>query len=282
MLSKLTGRLSRNSQIAGIVVSAAAVGLFDYWSGAEFRAFPLYFFPIAIAASVIGRDFALLVCALCTVLWLVSNGYAGMRFSSIWVWLWNTATLASAFVLVGLLVSRLQASVVKERESARVDSLTGLLNTRAFYERAPAIVGLCRRESRPLVIAYIDLDNFKDVNDSQGHQRGDAMLCIAARVMQARLRATDLLARFGGDEFAALLPNASPDAAAETLERLRASIESAMSAERCNVTASIGACAYRHAPADLEEIIRAADGLMYSVKNSGRNRVRVSTIADEA
>ena len=269
---------SRFAQTLVVVLLALMVALVDFETGSEIRFYPFYFLPIALAASAIGRRGAYLTALLCTVLWFVSNFFGGTQYSSAWIWLWNTAIEASAYTVVAALVSQLHDSMLHERDSARIDSLTGLLNIRAFHERAPGLIGLCYRDSKPIVMAYIDLDNFKHVNDTQGHQRGDEILRIAARIIKSNLRATDLLGRLGGDEFVALLPNASAEAAAETLDRLRAGIESWMRSERCNVTASIGAVAFQQAPTSLEAVIAAADDAMYAVKHAGKNRVQVSTI----
>jgi len=276
--TKLNVPHARIAQITSIVLLALGVAAVDYSTGSEVRVHPFYFLPIALAASVIGRRGAYLTTLLCTILWFVSNALGGMHYSSQWIWLWNSMVEGSAYMVVATLVSQLQETLQRERDSARTDALTGVLNIRAFHERAPALIGLCHRESSPVVMAYIDLDNFKKVNDVQGHQRGDEVLRIAAQIIKSSLRATDLLARFGGDEFVVLLPNASTEAAAETLERLRESIESSMRAERCDVTASIGAVAYQHAPISLEDVIRAADSAMYAVKHSGKNRVQVAMI----
>jgi diguanylate cyclase (GGDEF)-like protein len=275
---KLNLPRSRIVQILVTVLLALIVTMIDFETSNEIRLYPFYFLPIAFAASTIGRRGAFLTSLLCTILWFVSNFFGDTYFSSPWIWLWNTAIEASAYLIVAALVSRLHESLLHERDAARVDSLTGLLNLRAFHERAPDLIGLCHRESQPVVLAYIDLDHFKQVNDTQGHQRGDEVLRVAARIIRSNLRATDLLGRFGGDEFVALLPNSSAEAATETLDRLRASIESWMRSERCNVTASIGAVAFQHAPSSLEAVIGAADEAMYTVKHSGKNRVQVSTI----
>ena len=275
---------SRFAQVTVIVLLALMVALLDFATGSEVKIYPFYFLPIALAASGIGRRSAFLTSLLCTILWFAANFLSSTQYSapwispisSPWIWLWNSAIQAIAFMVVATLVSQLHESLQHERDYARADNLTGLLNARAFHERAPELIGLCRRESQPMVIAYIDLDHFKQVNDTQGHQRGNEIICIAARIIQSNLRTTDLLARYGGDEFVALLPNSSTEAARETLDRLRASIESSMRSERCHVTVSIGAVAFEHVPNSLEEVIGAADDAMYAVKHSGKNRVQVS------
>ncbi|MBI5109314.1 MAG: GGDEF domain-containing protein [Rhodocyclales bacterium] len=266
---------SRNARIGFVMLAALVVAMVDGLTGSEIRVYPFYFVPIALAARLGGRKVAIVTALMCTLLWIVSNVSGGTKFSSEWIWVWNATVQGSAFLFVALLLAQLHAAVQRERNSAHSDALTGLLNTRAFNARAPALVSLCRRDHSPLVIAYVDLDNFKKVNDTRGHARGDEILRIAARLMQSNLRASDLLARFGGDEFAALLPKVSIDGARELLERLRQAFEIAMRAENCDVTVSIGAVVFDPVPETLEEAIREADSVMYTVKKAGKNRVMV-------
>lgn len=260
-----------------IIFLLAGVAFADYLTGSEVRVYPFYFVPIALAALSFGLSIALFTSILCTALWVVSNFLGGTTFSSGWIWLWNAMAQGISFVSIALLVSRLKTSMDNERALARIDNLTGLLNKRAFDERAPAIIALCKRESRPVALAYIDLDQFKEVNDTQGHQEGDEVLCIVAETMKSSLRQNDLTARLGGDEFAVLLQYASIKELTHTLERLRANIEARMRARQCSVTASIGVAAYHRAPDSLQDLIQSADAIMYTAKKTGKNRVHVAT-----
>ena len=255
-----------------IVNALLVVAAIDFATGNEIRLYPLYFIPITIAAIKLGRRDALLTALAGTGLWVFSNYSAGLHYSADWIWVWNTFIQGTAFLFVAELVSELHAAQMRERELARVDQLTGLMNARAFHEQAPRLLSLCQRESHPVAMAYIDLDNFKSVNDAQGHQRGDDILRIAAEMMRTTLRSSDLLARIGGDEFTVIFPNATSDVVSGTLERLREAIASRMKIEGCDVTASIGAISYQN-PASLDEMIDAADAFMYQVKQAGKDRV---------
>ena len=245
-----------------------AIGLVDFLSGVELRVLPLYYAPISLVAWHVGRGSALAAAALCALSWLASNSLAGLHYSHSWLWFVNTVVQAASFAIVGLLIATLRDALVRERALSRTDPLTSLPNTRAFYQDADRILALCRRQGRPVTLAYIDLDDFKAVNDAAGHQRGDDLLRDFAALLRAALRPSDLCARLGGDEFAVLLADADSREAGVVLERLRALLP-----ERVAVTGSIGAVTFVTPPASLQEMVSAADAQMYAAKAEGKNRL---------
>ena len=262
-----------------LLVTAAAfggmllVGAVDYASGVEYRVFPLYFAPLSLAAWSLGRSGAVLAAAMAAVCWLAANYFAGLRFSHIFVWIVNFTTQAVAFLTVALLIASVRRALERERVLSRTDSLTQLLNARAFYEDAARVLALARRHRHPVTLAYIDLDDFKKVNDSLGHAGGDHVLRRVADTFTRSVRATDLIARLGGDEFAMLLPQTDGDGAKAMLERVRFDVETTFAHSQPPVTASIGAMSFDDPPATIEDVVRQADLLMYKVKLSGKNRV---------
>jgi diguanylate cyclase (GGDEF)-like protein len=122
----------------------------------------------------------------------------------------------------------------------------------------------------------LDLDNFKRVNDTLGHAVGDELLACVADLLRRTLRASDTVGRLGGDEFALLLPETTAPAADALLQKLRGVLMDTMRAKQWPVTFSMGAAAFLDNPASVEEMIRTADELMYSVKKSGKNRISVA------
>jgi diguanylate cyclase (GGDEF)-like protein len=167
---------------------------------------------------------------------------------------------------------QLEAALAKERELSRLDALTGVGNRRAFYEVLEAERSRALRYDRPLTVAYLDLDNFKKVNDSQGHGAGDQLLSAVAGKLRANLRITDFVSRLGGDEFAVILPETNVHAAETVLEKLRVTLLESMRAHRCEVTFSIGAVTFLNPKDSLEVMVRIADETMYTAKSNGKNR----------
>jgi len=153
------------------------------------------------------------------------------------------------------------------RDLAYTDTLTGLPNRRAFEDRAARLRDFS--DVKPLAVLMIDLDGFKPVNDSEGHEAGDRVLAVMARAIAGGLRDGDFVARFGGDEFAALLPRTDLDEAEALAERLRARVQEAGS--DASVTASIGVAKLED---DVRRALLRADVALYEAKDAGRNLVR--------
>jgi diguanylate cyclase (GGDEF)-like protein len=157
---------------------------------------------------------------------------------------------------------------------ATSDPLTGLLNHRAFQERVESEVGRAQRYGRPLAVVLLDLDHFKSINDSYGHQAGDAALMQAARLLEGGARAGDVLGRIGGDEFAMLLPETSAEEALPIAERWAAKFRVAPVGVAAHLTMSAGVCDLTHANGS-RELLQLADGALYSAKSQGRDAVVV-------
>ena len=160
------------------------------------------------------------------------------------------------------------------------DALTGLANRRAFDERLQQETGRARRYDRPLVLALLDLDRFKDVNDQYGHDLGDQVLARIARLLEQGVRAGDVAARWGGEEFALLLPDTDLEAARPVLERVRIAIQNEswnQISTGLSLTASIGAAALGEVEDAPRALLRAADQRLYAAKNAGRNQTCLSS-----
>jgi diguanylate cyclase (GGDEF)-like protein len=165
--------------------------------------------------------------------------------------------------------------------TARTDAKTGLLNAAAWQQAASAETSRAARTGRPLAMAMLDIDYFKKVNDAYGHLAGDRVLAAIAGILTAQLRGYDVAGRFGGEEFAVLLPDTTEAGACRIAERLRAQIAATPMAgdgkgshPGRRVTVSIGVAAARPGCDTTEELIGAADAALYAAKQAGRNRVR--------
>jgi diguanylate cyclase (GGDEF)-like protein len=157
---------------------------------------------------------------------------------------------------------------------ASTDELTSLANRRGFTEIAMHILALCRRMARPAVAIGIDLDHFKSINDHHGHEAGDEALRLFSKLLFDSLRTSDVVARFGGDEFAILCSGTTSDQVAVSLERLRAAFEaSALVQKYPGLSWSAGIAEFDPASNDtIEDLLRTADARMYDAKVASKHR----------
>jgi diguanylate cyclase (GGDEF)-like protein len=162
------------------------------------------------------------------------------------------------------------------QQQALTDALTGCLNRRSFEMQLDKEVMMAKRTHQPLSLIMLDVDRFKHLNDTAGHEAGDEALRRLGDCFRTMLRAVDCAARFGGDEFALILPQAYADGALIVAERLRARIEQLDMPEVGNLTASIGVATFPLNAGSRAELFRAADDALYLAKRTGRNRVCVA------
>ncbi len=176
--------------------------------------------------------------------------------------------------------------------SGMTDPLTGTRNRRFFDQRLLDEIRRTQRADRPLGFLFLDIDHFKRVNDTHGHQAGDAVLRAVAGSIQQQLRASDVLARYGGEEFAALLPDADLSHAREVAERIRAGIAQQAfqvpDGQEIGITLSLGVATYypedmpQDLPTQAQRLVEQADRALYKAKENGRNRVVCATVEGAA
>jgi len=170
---------------------------------------------------------------------------------------------------------RLQAQAMQLDVLATTDALTGAFNRRKFNDLTLAELERVRRYGRPLSLFILDIDHFKRVNDVHGHEVGDQVLVTLAGLLRAGIRATDSLARWGGEEFVVLSPSVTADGEAALAERLRAAVAGHDHASVGTVTASFGVAEHRSGETP-DELFARADRALYRAKDGGRNRVEVA------
>ena len=184
----------------------------------------------------------------------------------------SLAALLAALVVVWTRNERLQ----ELRREARQDPLTGLKNRRSFEEDLRREMARSRRQGTPGAMLMIDLDHFKQVNDTRGHPAGDRLICEIAAILQRRVRQSDVLARLGGDEFAVVLPGIDSEEARLVAKSIVNTIREHGERDDDGVTASVGVTVFGDDPRrSAESIVSEADTAMYAAKDAGRNQVRV-------
>lgn len=234
----------------------------------------LYLLPVLLVTNAAGRQAGLLVAGLSAEARGIARGLSYDGPLDPGPTALDSLLIAAGLASAAILLARIQRGLEREHAAARTDALTGLMNRKAFLERLETEVSRAGRHDRPLSIAYLDLDGFKAVNDTFGHAAGDEVLRIVAGVLLASIRGEDVAARFGGDEFAILLPETDPDLAPRVIERVRSEVEDRMHAFSWQVTCSVGLVTSTQPDASVDTLLVRADELMYQVKHEGKNALR--------
>lgn len=247
------------------------VGLADVLTGSQIRLFYLYTLPLILVGLHCAHPVQLMACAASVML---SDALVGWAQSMSPLVMLAHAPLKAFQVAAVLAVAKImQSNQRNATHLARTDLLTGLPNRRAFEIALTAQITRCKRYGETFSIAVVDLDGFKAVNDSGGHQAGDIALRHVAAVLHECTRASDVAARIGGDEFAVLMPNISSQDTRAYCRRLCMSLQRRMREHGLALTASFGSTTYSIAPDDWETALSQADAAMYEAKRAGRNRV---------
>lgn len=273
--------LEKQNRLFLLLISCALialVGFIDFRTGYELSFALLYLVPVALVAWYVNVKYGVVISFISAATWQTVNLMAGEVHLNLIAPYWNTTTRLGFFIVVTFLLSRLKTALEREKALSRTDYLTGVANNRSFYETAAMELNRSRRYRHPLTVAYLDLDNFKDVNDSFGHTVGDEALQVVAKTILRHTRATDVVARLGGDEFAVLLPETDYNAARGVISRIHEVLLSEMEKNRWSVTFSIGVLTYVSPPEEVDELIRVVDNLMYEVKKNGKNRIEYKVV----
>jgi diguanylate cyclase (GGDEF)-like protein len=274
-----------------LVAGIAMVGLLDYVT-APWVSFALFYvIPVLGAAWWLGRGPALLAGLTAGIAWFEAEAW-GHRGEPTRVLMWNSMSRLAMLVAMAVMVVRIREDRRRLKQAnarlgelldgaqrlAREDPLTGLPNRRAFLERLSEELSRARRSGEPVCIAYLDVDNFKNLNDKRGHVEGDEFLRRIARAIRETVRSADVAARLGGDEFAVLFADPSRVAVEPLAHRLLARVHAL--GDRypgLDLGASVGMAWFETAPDHPEKLLQRADGAMYSAKTAGKHRFALWT-----
>jgi diguanylate cyclase (GGDEF)-like protein len=265
-----------------ITIGLACVGILgivDFLTGYEISSSLFYLLPISFGAWYAGKRAGVAISIISAITWEEVGRLGGITYSHPAIPYWNALTRLGFFIIVTVLLSILKQELEREQELSRTDSLTGANNFRAFKEMAVAEIARASRYARPFTVVYIDIDDFKVINDRLGHNMGDALLQVVVRTLRANTRTTDSVARLGGDEFAILLPETGDKNAEGVISKIHQGLLDEMQKHQWPVTFSIGVLTCIAIPHTYEEMIKRVDDLMYIVKTNGKNAINYSIYA---
>ena len=255
-------------------LALALVAWADHLSGQDLQLEFFYLLPLAAVSWLCGRREGLVAAGLATMLWTLVDVTGRPVRSQPGLIVWNAAVELLFFSGLALLVSFMARQADNLRSLAREDALTGVANRRAFFGALTNAVDLAGRREGAWTITYVDLDDFKQINDRLGHNTGDDVLRTVAGTLKAATRRVDVVARLGGDEFGVLMPDTDQAQAETAVRKLQALLDAAMAEAGWPITFSIGATTFLAAPASPDAALAVADARMYEVKHDRKAAVR--------
>lgn len=176
------------------------------------------------------------------------------------------------FIIVAYFIAIYHDLYIREKKQARHDALTGLLNIRGFYELAPRELERCRRFEQQFSVILLDVDDFKNINDTMGHLEGNRLLKRLAFLLKSEVRSTDLVARIGGDEFIIILAPSTPETAKRVVKRILQKAQKVFELNNWPAGLSAGVITFMKCPDDLKTLILVADEAMYAAKMAGKRQ----------
>jgi len=257
------------------------IGMLRFYTGSEYALSLFYLFPITLSAWNVHFKAGLFISLISALSWLTADLSMIGHFSEPFIPFINETFRLIVFIFMSYLVSELRKAGEIQKELARTDPLTGLLNRRAFFEYMDIEWNKAQRFGYHISVIYMDVDNFKTVNDIFGHNGGDKLLCSIATIIKSNIRIIDVAARFGGDEFAILLPQTGSDDSCRVASKIQNKLFSSSPAGQWRPSVSIGIATYECMPRSVKEMIHTADLLMYAAKQDGKNTIRHQVMRDD-
>ena len=258
----------------------AGLGLLGFITGYELSFSLFYLIPVSLLVWFAGIRLGITASFFSTILWFITDILSGQHYSHTIIYFRNSAIRFGFFIIVTLLLFELKTVLEHEKNSSRKDRLTGATSVDFFYDLLQMEIDRFQRYKRSFSVAYVDLDNFKSINDQFGHTTGDTVLRSIVFLTKKELRKTDIVARLGGDEFVILLPETDQAHAQAAINKIQQSLLGEMKNNNWPVTFSIGVVTFNATPGTGIELIKITDELMYSVKKHGKNAIRYSVFGD--
>lgn len=254
------------------------LGVVDYASGYEFSFSVFYLLPIIYCCWYGNEISGVIISLVSAFFWYEADLLSGHVYSHPAFPVWNAFMRFMVFLIIVRFVGLLRNSIDHEKKISRSDALTGLYNMKALAERYESEKNRASRFKKVFSLAFIDLDNFKLVNDNFGHAKGDEVLAEIGRVIRSSIRNYDIPARAGGDEFVILFPETDFQQAHLAMDKLNLRLKGILEKRFAFLSLSAGVVTIASYGRSLEEVISFADKLMYSVKNNSKNGIAYSLI----
>lgn len=272
---KYLQKIPANMAFATSILLIFLLGYLNFITGHELAFSVFYIIPVAFTAWRNGWKMAFAACLLCGVTDFISFICSDEEYKSLLYPAWgSTAHVIFLFLISGLIV-KVNNQMMLIQSMTRTDPLTGCYNRKYFYEILGRELEKGKRNGTSIALAYIDLDNFKTINDTMGHKEGDFLLVKTVETVNHVIRTVDSLFRLGGDEFVIIINNPVSSELSGMFSRIKDNLRSNLPARYNDmVSLSIGVVTCFACNVSSGELIEKADKLMYDVKKSGKNNIR--------
>jgi len=257
------------------------ISYIKYRIGPQWALSAFYLFPIIVTTWHVGIRAGIIISFTSAISWLMADLLKVNYFSNAIVPYVNETFRLIVFLIMAYIVFNLKTVLEKQRDLAGTDPLTSALNRRSFIELADWEINKARRYHSPISFVYLDVDNFKKINDSLGHHIGDKLLRSVAMSIKNNIRAIDVTVRFGGDEFGILLAETGAKSSVQVVGKIKKMLLDLVQYNGWPVTFSIGLVTFMRPPHSIDEMINAADAQMYLAKQNGKNHTRHRIIGGE-
>ena len=259
-------------------VMVLLLGAVEIRTGREISFSIFYLIPIIVVGWYGGRASGMTMAVLTAAVWYYAELTAGHAYSNRAIAVWNAVMRLGILLVSTFFISENRRLFDAEQGLARTDPLTQVANSRYLLEILDRELKRSNRSDKPISLVYMDIDNFKQVNDQLGHSAGNRLLVTVARSLARHVRDIDFVGRLGGDEFAIVLPETGEQDARGVIGRVQDQLRTAMALGQWPVTFSFGVMTCYHGVCDVEELVRRADALMYRSKSNGKDRITYDAV----
>jgi diguanylate cyclase (GGDEF)-like protein len=251
-----------------------AIGSLDTVTSYDFSVSFLYLFPVILVAWYEGGLTATVISIFSTLIWSMSALVSGHIYSHFAIPVWNALMVLAMFLIVGYSITVIKKLLLKEREHAHTDDLTGAVNIGFFYEQAGVEISRSAIYKRSFTLACINIDNLKHLNDAFGHIAGDYLLHEASQIMRATVRSTDIVSRLGGAQFAILMPETKNENAGIIIHKVQEHLLDMVKKNAWPVTFSTGVVTCDDPAYTISYLIKMAEDLVKAAEETGQNLVK--------
>ena len=273
-LIKFVGRQSKPLLLVFSYMGVLFIGIIDYVTGPEIALSIFYVVPVILVVLSTNKKQGYIISFCAAAVWLAADLSVRHIYTNPVIPWWNAGVRFAFFALITNFTSIFKKMYEQEETLARTDFLTGTANRRLLSETAQMKDFGPDAPDRPCTAVYLDLDNFKKINDEFGHAVGDDVLHTIGSIINQNLRKSDIGARIGGDEFVILLPGTGAEDSLKVAKKIKDKITQQGRKEKWPLTVTMGCATFLKSPAPVSEMISKADNLMYEAKAAGKNTIK--------